>query len=62
MCTSNTMASICDSNICVRWHQNVITCKTTSRTLALYDICVIIRVSYPILNGSLGINKLLLKV
>ncbi|KHG14022.1 hypothetical protein F383_17349 [Gossypium arboreum] len=29
-----------------------------SGTLALYGICVIIRVSYPILNGSTGINKL----
>ncbi|KHF98987.1 hypothetical protein F383_38014 [Gossypium arboreum] len=24
----------------------------------MYDICVIIRVSYPILNGSLGKDKL----
>ncbi|KHG12539.1 Neurexin-3a-alpha [Gossypium arboreum] len=59
------MASICDSDICVRvrpclgqWHRYVVTCKMTSGTLALYDICVIIRVSYPIPNGSSGIDKL----
>ncbi|KHG06718.1 hypothetical protein F383_33788 [Gossypium arboreum] len=46
MCASKTMASICDSDKCVRerpylgqWHRYVITCKTTSGTLALYDIC-----------------------
>ncbi|KHF99329.1 hypothetical protein F383_38362 [Gossypium arboreum] len=46
MFTSETMASICDSDICVRvrpylgqWHQYVATCNTTSRTLALYDMC-----------------------
>ncbi|KHG06327.1 hypothetical protein F383_32640 [Gossypium arboreum] len=65
MCASKTMTSICDSNICVRvrpclgqWHRYVITCKTTSGTLALYDICVIIRVSYTIPNGSSGNDKL----
>ncbi|KHF97300.1 hypothetical protein F383_36877 [Gossypium arboreum] len=46
MCSSKTMASICDSDIYVRvrpclgqWHRYVATCKTTSGTLALYDIC-----------------------
>ncbi|KHF98956.1 hypothetical protein F383_38132 [Gossypium arboreum] len=46
MCASKTMASICDSDICVRvrpclgkWHRYVTTCKTMSGTLALYDIC-----------------------
>ncbi|KHF98161.1 hypothetical protein F383_37304 [Gossypium arboreum] len=59
------MPSICDFNICVRvrpclgqWHRFVITCKTTSGTLALYDIYVILRVSYAILNGSSGIDEL----
>ncbi|KHF98038.1 hypothetical protein F383_37263 [Gossypium arboreum] len=45
------MASICDSDICVRvrphlicWHRYVIliyviTCKTTSGTLVLYNMC-----------------------
>ncbi|KHG09367.1 tRNA (guanine-N(7)-)-methyltransferase subunit WDR4 [Gossypium arboreum] len=65
MCASKSMASICDFDEYVRvrpylgqWHQYVIIWKTTSGTLALYDICVIIRVSYPILNGSSGIDKL----
>ncbi|KHG13964.1 hypothetical protein F383_19533 [Gossypium arboreum] len=64
MCASKTMASICDSDVCVRvrpcqrqWHRYVITCKTTSRTLALYNTGVIIRVSNPIPNGSSGIDK-----
>ncbi|KHG25083.1 hypothetical protein F383_31081 [Gossypium arboreum] len=50
MCASKTtfymLASIYDFNICMRvrpclgqWHRYVITCKTMSRTLALYDIC-----------------------
>ncbi|KHG15122.1 nrxn3a [Gossypium arboreum] len=50
MCVSKTtfytLASICDSDICVRvrpclewWHRYVIKCKTTSGTLALYDMC-----------------------
>ncbi|KHG22309.1 Aspartate--tRNA ligase [Gossypium arboreum] len=58
MCASKTMALICDFNMCLRvrlclgqWHRYVTTCKTTSGTLALYDICVIIWVSYPISNG-----------
>ncbi|KHF99090.1 hypothetical protein F383_38169 [Gossypium arboreum] len=65
MCASKTMSSICDFDMCLRvrpylgqWHRYVTTCKTTSRTLALYDICVIIRVSYPILNGASGKGKL----
>ncbi|KHF98866.1 hypothetical protein F383_38041 [Gossypium arboreum] len=44
--TFYTLALICDFDICVRvrpclgqWHRYVITCKTTSGTLALYDIC-----------------------
>ncbi|KHG23873.1 hypothetical protein F383_29361 [Gossypium arboreum] len=40
----------------------MVTSKTTSETLALYDICVIIRVSYPIPNGSSGKDKLCLSV
>ncbi|KHG11287.1 hypothetical protein F383_06364 [Gossypium arboreum] len=63
------MVSICDSDICVQvrpclgqFHRYVITFKTTSGTLALYDICVIIRVSYPISNGSLGKDKLCMSV
>ncbi|KHG16173.1 Neurexin-3a-alpha [Gossypium arboreum] len=58
------MASICDSDICVRvrpclgqWHRYVLACKITSETLALYNIYVIIQVSYPIPNGSTGIDK-----
>ncbi|KHG07106.1 Cadherin EGF LAG seven-pass G-type receptor 2 [Gossypium arboreum] len=46
MCASKTMASICDSNICVRvrpclgqWHRYVTSCKTTFGMLALYDMC-----------------------
>ncbi|KHG17976.1 hypothetical protein F383_21666 [Gossypium arboreum] len=46
MCASNTMASICDSDICVwvrpclgQWHRYVTTYETTSGTLSLYDIC-----------------------
>ncbi|KHF97342.1 Neurexin-3a-alpha [Gossypium arboreum] len=69
MCASKTMASICDSDMCLRvrtclgqWHRYVTTCKTTSGTLALYDICVIIRVSYPISNGSSGKAKLCTEV
>ncbi|KHG09178.1 Neurexin-3a-alpha [Gossypium arboreum] len=45
MCASKTMTLICDSDICVRvrpclgqWHRYVTTCKTTSGTLALYDM------------------------
>ncbi|KHF99328.1 hypothetical protein F383_38367 [Gossypium arboreum] len=41
-----------------QWHRYMTTCKTTSGTLALYDICVIIRVFYPILNGSPSKGKL----
>ncbi|KAG8475506.1 hypothetical protein CXB51_032293 [Gossypium anomalum] len=40
------MASICGSDMCLRvrpclgqWHRFVATCKTTSGTLALYDLC-----------------------
>ncbi|KHG22878.1 hypothetical protein F383_28590 [Gossypium arboreum] len=40
------LASICDSDMCLRvspylgqWHRYVIICKTTSGTLALYDMC-----------------------
>ncbi|KHG25650.1 hypothetical protein F383_01139 [Gossypium arboreum] len=51
MCTGKSMASICHSDICLsvrpylgQWHRYVVTCKTTSGTLALYDKCVIIRV------------------
>ncbi|KHG30477.1 Cadherin EGF LAG seven-pass G-type receptor 2 [Gossypium arboreum] len=69
MCASKTMVSICDSDICVQvrpclgqWHRFVITCKTTSGTLAMYDIHVIIRVSYPIPSGSSGIDGLRLNV
>ncbi|KHF99334.1 hypothetical protein F383_38330 [Gossypium arboreum] len=32
--------------------------RPPSRTLVLYDICVIIRVTYPISNGSTGIDQL----
>ncbi|KHG08545.1 Cadherin EGF LAG seven-pass G-type receptor 2 [Gossypium arboreum] len=46
MYASNTMASICDSNMCLRvrpclgqWHRYMVTCKTTFGTLALYDLC-----------------------
>ncbi|KHG08330.1 Putative helicase Mov10l1 [Gossypium arboreum] len=50
MCVSKTtfytLASICDSNICVgvrpylgQWYRYVITCKTMYGTLALCDIC-----------------------
>ncbi|KHF98862.1 hypothetical protein F383_38083 [Gossypium arboreum] len=46
MCTSKTMASICDFDMCLRVkpclgqrHRYVTTCKTTSGTLALYDLC-----------------------
>ncbi|KHG28371.1 NADH-quinone oxidoreductase subunit D 2 [Gossypium arboreum] len=46
MCASKTMASICDSNMCLRvrprlgqWHRYVVTSKTTSGTLTLYDLC-----------------------
>ncbi|KHG12955.1 Neurexin-3a-alpha [Gossypium arboreum] len=46
MCASKTMTSICDSDMCLRvrpclgqWHRYVATCKTTSGTLALYDLC-----------------------
>ncbi|KHG08765.1 hypothetical protein F383_36130 [Gossypium arboreum] len=49
MCASKTMALICDSDMCLRvrprlgrWH---------------YTTGVIIRVSYPILNGSSGKGK-----
>ncbi|KHF97759.1 hypothetical protein F383_38230 [Gossypium arboreum] len=65
MCSSKTMTSICDSDMRLRvrpclgqWHRYVTTCKTMSRMLALYDICVIILVSYPIPNGSSGKGKL----
>ncbi|KHG22855.1 hypothetical protein F383_00964 [Gossypium arboreum] len=47
MCASKTMASICDSDMCLRvrpclgpWHRYVTTCKTTSGTLALYNLRV----------------------
>ncbi|KHG19588.1 hypothetical protein F383_04957 [Gossypium arboreum] len=64
MCSSKTMVSICDSDMCLRvrpclgqWHRYVTTCKTTSGTLALYDLC-----DYPSvlsnLNGSSGKGKL----
>ncbi|KHF99284.1 Neurexin-3a-alpha [Gossypium arboreum] len=46
MCASKTMASICDFDMCLRvrpclgqWHRYVVTCKTTSGTLALYNLC-----------------------
>ncbi|KHG09796.1 hypothetical protein F383_36909 [Gossypium arboreum] len=46
MNVSKTMASICDTDMCLRVrpysgqrHRYVVTCKTTSGTLALYDLC-----------------------
>ncbi|KHG08303.1 Neurexin-3b-alpha [Gossypium arboreum] len=46
MCGSKTMASICGSDMCLRvrpclrqWHRYMTTCKTTSGTLAIYDLC-----------------------
>ncbi|KHF98069.1 hypothetical protein F383_37338 [Gossypium arboreum] len=43
--TFHTLASICDSDMCLRvrpylgqWHRYVTTCKTMSGTLALYDL------------------------
>ncbi|KHG02371.1 hypothetical protein F383_25409 [Gossypium arboreum] len=59
MCTIKTMASICVRvRPCLgQWHRYMITCKTRSGTLALYDKCVIFRVSYPIPNGSSGKGK-----
>ncbi|KHG01636.1 hypothetical protein F383_20818 [Gossypium arboreum] len=49
MCASKTMASIFDFDKCLRVrpclgqrHRYVITCKTTSEMLTLYDTCVII--------------------
>ncbi|KAG8473085.1 hypothetical protein CXB51_034980 [Gossypium anomalum] len=57
MYASKSMASICDSNMCLRvrpclgqWHRYVVTCKTTSRMLALYGLC-----DYPsVLSNSEG--------
>ncbi|KHG11836.1 hypothetical protein F383_03108 [Gossypium arboreum] len=46
MCVSKTMASICDSDMCLRvrpylgqWYRYVALCETTYGTLALYDLC-----------------------
>ncbi|KHG25947.1 Neurexin-3a-alpha [Gossypium arboreum] len=46
MCASKTMASICDFDMCLQvrsclgqWHRYVTTCKTTSGTLVVYDLC-----------------------
>ncbi|KHG11997.1 hypothetical protein F383_20112 [Gossypium arboreum] len=57
------MASIYDSDMCLRvrpclgqWHRYVTTCKTTSGTLILYDLCVYPSV-LPNPNGLSGYDK-----